>query len=177
MYAFEIYVKGSETKGSEIISGNLQCKPTDAILHSETIAKTHSKHLQDECNLFFRKGIEPENLMFRLFGGDECLPMLVVMIAKHHARLTLHDAGGGTGKECVEALKRRGVPVKAVVRNEVNSKGEKVSFGENVQVCHSHVSLSRFHSSKGETVFWRIRAGRPFPCFLGLLCVLSKQQG
>lgn len=108
--------------------------------------------------------------------------MLVVMISRYHAKLILLGVGGGTGKECVEALRRRGVPVKAVVRNEVNSKGEKVSFGENVQVHHSLASLvflvccMRFHNSKGDTVSWRICASRPLPCFLSLLCVLSKQQ-
>lgn len=141
-----------------------------------------SKYLQDECYRLLREGAEPENCIFRLFSGVECLPMLVVMISRYHAKLILLGVGGGTGKECVEALRRRGVPVKAVVRNEVNSKGEKVSFGENVQVHHSLASLvflvccMRFHKSKGDTVSWRICASRPLPCFLSLLCVLSKQQ-
>jgi len=49
-------------------------------------------------------------------GGAEQLPVVVL------------GAGGGTGKECVLACQRRGQPVRAVVRSEVNSKGERVSF-------------------------------------------------
>lgn len=37
-------------------------------------------------------------------------------------------AGGGTGKECVNALLRRGLPVRSLVRAKVTSKGEEVAF-------------------------------------------------
>eukprot|EP00960_Hanusia_phi_P024427 719490-Hanusia_phi.AAC.3 len=33
-------------------------------------------------------------------------------------------AGGGTGKECVDALIRRGIPVRAIIRAKTNSKGK-----------------------------------------------------
>jgi putative NADH-flavin reductase len=37
-------------------------------------------------------------------------------------------AGGGTGKECVNALLRRGLAVRSLVRAKVTSKGEEVAF-------------------------------------------------
>jgi putative NADH-flavin reductase len=37
-------------------------------------------------------------------------------------------AGGGTGKECVNALLRRGLAVRSLVRARVTSKGEEVAF-------------------------------------------------